>query len=96
MKNLDSKRSAKLVGDIFEYTLAMACRSKGGVVVAGTTYRDGKQKFEIDVGARDGDQVVFLESKAKSITAVARSGDLMAFFSDYRSRIIAIDRRQAK
>ncbi|MDR9763422.1 hypothetical protein RJJ37_27965 [Rhizobium redzepovicii] len=96
VKNLDSKRSAKLVGDIFEYTLAMACRSKGGVVVAGTTYRDGKQKFEIDVGARDGDQVVFLESKAKSITAVARSGDLMAFFSDYRSRIIAIDRRQAK
>ncbi|MBY5827106.1 hypothetical protein [Rhizobium leguminosarum] len=90
VKSLDSKRSAKLVGDIFEYTLAMACRAKGGHVIAGTHYLDGKRKLEIDVGARDGEQVVFFETKAKSLTAVARSGDLMAFFSDYTKSFLAM------
>lgn len=90
VKSLDSKRSAKLVGDIFEYTLAMACRAKGGPVIAGTHYFDGKRKLEIDVGARDGEQIVFFETKAKSLTALARSGDLMAFFSDYTKSFLAM------
>jgi hypothetical protein len=90
VRNLDSKRSKKLVGDILEHTLAMACKEKGGDVVAGTHYRDGQRRLEIDVAARDGVQVVFFETKAKSITAMARSGDLMAFFSDYAKSFLAM------
>ncbi|MCH4550635.1 hypothetical protein MK632_33565 [Rhizobium changzhiense] len=89
-KNLNSKRSSKLIGSIFEYTLATACKSKGDVVIGGAQYSDGKRKLEIDVGAREGNQVVFFETKAKSITAMARSGDLMAFFSDYTKSFLAM------
>lgn len=80
---LPKARAPDVVGQVFEKALERACAGKASTVLAGATYAIGKQKFELDVATREDDKVVFFETKSKSLTAVARSGDLLAFYQDY-------------
>lgn len=87
---LKSSRASYVVGKIFERGLERACRGKAGRIHAGEKYGVGKQTFELDVATRDDDRIVLFETKAKSLTAKARSGDMMAFYSDYTDSYLAI------
>jgi len=87
---LKSSRASEVVGKIFERALERACQGKSGRIRAGVKYGIGKKTFEIDVATRDADRIVLFETKAKSLTAKARSGDMMAFYSDYTDSYLAI------
>lgn len=87
---LKSSRASEVVGKIFERALERACHGKSGSIHSGAKYSVGKQTFEIDVATRDADRLVLFETKAKSLTAKARSGDMMAFYSDYADSYLAI------
>jgi hypothetical protein len=87
---LKSSRASYVVGKIFERALERACQGKAAHVHAGAKYDVGKQTFEIDAATRDGDRIVLFETKAKSLTAQARSGDMMAFYADYTDSYLAI------
>jgi hypothetical protein len=83
-------RASSIVGKIFERALQRACEGKVAQVHAGIQYRVGKRTFEIDVATREDDRVVLFETKAKSLTAPARSGDPMAFHVDYTDSYLSI------
>lgn len=87
---LQRRRAEDIVGKIFERALQRACQGKAANVHAGAEYIVGKQTFEIDVATRDGERIVFFETKAKSLTNRARSGDMMAFYADYTDSYLAI------
>jgi hypothetical protein len=87
---LKASRASHIVGKTFERSLERACQGKTSHVHAGAKYDVGKQTFEIDVGTRDSDRIVLFETKAKSLTAKARSGDMMAFYADYTDSYLAI------
>lgn len=88
---LPRKRAEKVVGSVLERAIERACNGKAPVVKAREAYSVGREAFEIDAATRDGDQFVLIETKAKSLTAKARSGDLFAFFSDYaRSYLVLL------
>ena len=53
-------------------------------------YLAGGKNFEIDAAVRDGDEIVVFESKAKSLTSKARTGDMMAFIDDYTKSFLAL------
>lgn len=76
-------KAEKLVGNVVEKCVAMSCRGNAEIVVEQEYYYVGKEKFEIDVGTRIEDQIVLFETKAKSLTSKARSGDMFVFIKDY-------------
>ena len=53
------------------------------------SYVANGQTLEIDVIAREGDEIVLIEAKAKSLTSKARTGDSIAFFADYNKSFLA-------
>ena len=53
-------------------------------------YCAGGKNFEIDAAVRDGNEIVVFESKAKSLTSRARTGDMMAFIDDYTKSFLAL------
>jgi hypothetical protein len=87
---LKSSRASDVVGKIFERALARACQGKAAHVHADAKYDVGKQTFQIDAATRDRDRIVLFETKAKSLTAQARSGDMMAFYADYTDSYLAL------
>ena len=87
---LNRSRASEIVGRTFERVLARACQKKAAVVRAGVKYNVNNKTLEIDVATRDGDRIVLFETKAKSLTAQARSGNIMAFYSDYTDSYLAI------
>ena len=89
-KKLKASRASEVVGKIFERVLERACEGKAPYVRPGVKYTVGGQIFEIDVAARHNDRIVLFETKAKSLTAQARSGDIMAFYADYTDGYLAI------
>jgi hypothetical protein len=87
---LQPSRASDIVGKTFERALERACQGKAANVHAGAKYNVGKQTFEIDVATRDSDRIVLFETKAKSLTAQARSGNMMAFYADFADSYLAI------
>ncbi len=87
---LKPARASDIVGKTFERALERACEQKSAVVRAGEKYDVGKKTLEIDLATRDKDRIVLFETKAKSLTARARSGDIMAFYSDYTDSYLAM------
>ncbi|MDX6458397.1 MAG: hypothetical protein QOE55_2094 [Acidobacteriaceae bacterium] len=90
---LQQSRASEIVGKTFERALERACQGKTARVHAGAEYTAGKTKFEIDVATRDNDRIVLFETKAKPLTAQARSGDMMAFYADYIDSYLAMVRQ---
>ncbi len=95
-RKLPSDRSSDLVGKIFEWTLAQACIGKAEHIYTAAKYNVNKQVFEMDVGTRQGNNVVLFETKAKSLTAQARSGNLIAFYSDFTDSYLALVQQLAR
>ena len=87
---LKPPRASEIVGRTFERVLERACKGKADHIFPRAEYKVGKEKFEIDVATRDGDRIVLFETKAKSLTNRARSGDMMAFYADYTNSYLAI------
>lgn len=87
---LNPSRASDIVGKTFERALQRACKGKAAHVHSSAKYNVGKQTFQIDVATRDNDRIVLFETKAKSLTVQARSGDMMAFYTDYADSYLAI------
>ena len=87
---LKRSRASEIVGKTFERAIERACKGKASHVHAGVKYTVGRQMLEIDVATRENDKIALFETKAKSLTAKARSGDIMTFYADYADSYLAI------
>ena len=84
------KRAGDIVGDTIEKSVAIACRTHAECVSEKVTYHAGGAKLEIDVAVRAGQEIVLFETKAKSLTSVSRTGDMIAFIEDYTMSFMAL------
>jgi hypothetical protein len=87
---LERNRASNIVGTTFEKVISHACQGKASIVASSRKYEMGNQLFELDVATRDGGKIVLIETKAKSLTGRARSGDMFAFFADYADSFLAM------
>ena len=87
-----AKRAAAsdVVADTIEKSVAIACRTHTARVWEKALYRADGADLEIDPAVRDGNEIVLFESKAKSLTSKARTGDMMAFVDDYTKSFLAL------
>ena len=89
-----AKNSASIVaGATIEKSVAIACQSHQNKVWKNVSYVANGQTFEMDVVAREGNEIVLFEAKAKSLTSKARIGDRIAFFADYTKSFLALLRQ---
>ncbi|MFG1352355.1 hypothetical protein [Xanthobacter autotrophicus] len=95
-EKLPKKRAEQIVGKTFERAIKKACSGKTAHLLSEDKYQIGSDTYEIDVATRDGDNIVLFETKAKSLTAKARSGDMTAFYADYRDSYLAIVEQLAR
>ena len=79
-----------IVGDTIEKSISIACREHTTNVWEKTTYQAGGANLEIDIAARDGQELILFECKAKSLTGKARSRDLIAFIDDYTKSFLSL------
>ena len=93
---LERERASNIVRKTFEKAISCACQGKAPLVVANRTYKVGKQSFELDAATREDNKIVLIETKAKSLTSKARSGDMFAFFSDYADSFLAMVEQLAR
>ncbi len=84
-------KASKIVGNTMERALATACQGKSPILETAKKYKgiDGKN-LEMDVGSRDGDVVVLIETKAKSLTAASRTVAGFSYISDYTKSYLAM------
>ena len=90
----DRTAAAAIVGDTIEKSVAIACRRTNTARVREKLpYREDGVDLEIDVGVREGQEIVLFETKTKSLTSVSRTGDIMAFIDDYTKSFLAMLRQ---
>ncbi|WP_428697109.1 hypothetical protein [Stappia sp.] len=90
-RRLPKSRAAEVTGQVLELAIAAACREKSPPIVApDVSYERDNQVFQLDVGTRDESALVLFETKAKSLTAKARSGIIYSGFIDYADSFLAI------
>ena len=85
--------AGKIVGDTMEKCVAVACGRHGSRMWEKEHYWVGRTQLEIDIAVRDGAEMVLFETKAKSLRAVSRSGDMMAFIEDLTKSFMALLRQ---
>jgi hypothetical protein len=85
------EKASKIVGNTMERALAAACRGKAPILETAKKYKgvEGKN-LEMDVGSRDGDVIVLIETKAKSLTAASRTAAGFSYISDYTKSYLAM------
>ena len=83
----------KIVADTMEKSIAIACAMHTASMWEKESYTADRTKLEIDVAVRDGDEIVLFETKAKSLRAVSRTGDMMAFMEDFTKSFMALLRQ---
>ena len=89
-RKLESKNAEKVVGDVFERVVELACTGKAASVFRDIHYQNGKTPLQIDVATVSGNDLHFFEIKAKSLTKSARSGNTITFLSDYADSYLSI------
>ena len=82
--------ASDIVGDTIEKSVALACRAHTARIWEKAPYHAEGANLEIDLAVRDGDEFVLFESKAKSLTAKARTGDEIALVADYTKSFLAL------
>ena len=83
-----------IVGEVMEKCVALACgRHRRARVWANPSYSAGGKRLEIDVAVREGEEIVLFETKAKSLRAVSRAGDMFEFIDDYAKSFMALLRQ---
>ncbi|QEE40859.1 MULTISPECIES: hypothetical protein [unclassified Methylobacterium] len=93
---LPKERASKIVGDSMEWAIQIACEGKSTVAFFQYNYLVKKQKFEIDYAARTDDRIVLFETKAKSLTAPARSGNPIKYLTDFSQSYLAMLRQLSR
>ena len=83
----------KIIGDTIEKAVAIACGMHPASMWEKQPYRVNRTELEIDVAVRNGDEIVLFETKAKSLRAVSRTGDMMAFIEDFTKSFMALLRQ---
>ncbi|NLR98093.1 hypothetical protein HGP17_14860 [Rhizobium sp. P38BS-XIX] len=90
-QRLPKARAAEVTGQVLELAIAAACREKSPPIVApDVSYERDNHVFQLDVGTRDEGALVLFETKAKSLTAKARSGIIYSGFIDYADSFLAM------
>ncbi len=89
-KRLENKRARVVVGAVFERVIELACASKATSVFPDIKYTVGKTGYQIDLAVMSNEHVSFFEVKAKSLTKPARSGDTIAFLTDYADSYLSL------
>ena len=79
-----------LIGDTIEKAVAIACSTHSVPMWEKERYKADGKELEIDVAVRDGHEIVLFETKAKSLRAVSRTGDMMAFIEDFTKSFMAL------
>ena len=82
-----------IVADTIEGSVAIACRKHTPNVWEKLRYCNGRERLEIDVAVREGQEIVLFEAKAKMLTSDARAGDMMKFLDDYTKSFLALLRQ---
>ena len=82
-----------IVGDTMEKCVAISCGRHGASMWEKEFYRAGGKRLEIDVAVRDSREIVLFETKSKSLRAVSRTGDMMAFIDDFTKSFMALLRQ---
>ena len=85
--------ASDIVGDTIEKSVAIACGMHSASMWEKESYHADGTKLEIDFAVRDGDEIVLFETKAKSLRAVSRTGDMMAFIEDFTKSFMALLRQ---
>ena len=85
--------AGEIVGDTIEKSVALACRAHSARVHEEVLYCADGVNLEIDVAVCDGQKIVLFETKAKSLTSVSRTGDMLAFIDDYTQSFLALLRQ---
>lgn len=88
---LEDEAAKKAVGAICERVVTSICATFPSVnVVTDLVYHVGKQRFQIDILATEGDEITLLEVKSKSLTKIALSGDMAQYLLDYDTSYLAM------
>ena len=90
------KPAEKIVGNVIESAIVAACQGKADRVSAGEFYRNKKNREEIDVAARSGNQVTLIEAKAKVLTRGGQIGTSGKFYDDYAKSYLKLVRQLAR
>lgn len=91
--SLGGNSGADIVGAVVEKSVALGCRRRGPRSTwENERYRPRRkgQEYEVDVATRDGDQLVFFEAKAKSLTSEARAINFVSFLKDYTNSYLSL------
>lgn len=89
-------RANNVSGAVLEKSIAIGCRQKVTSLVEHAHYNVGRDVFELDVATRNKDQIIFFETKAKSLTAEARSIDAAKFLTDYADSYLELLQQLAR
>lgn len=92
-KKAEDAVASEIVGAAMEKAVAIACRAHTQCVDERLAYKEGKTPLEIDVAVREGPELILFETKSKSLTSKARTGDTMAFLLDYTTSFLALVRQ---
>lgn len=93
---LDKNRAKDVVGENVEHTIAEACAGKTAKCLRRARYEAHGERYDLDTATRDGNDVVFFETKAKSLTAQARGGDFASFLTDYSDSYLTLLKQLAR
>ncbi len=93
---LNRARANDVVGEVVERAIAWGCQGKAHQIWRNEPYRVGALDLEFDVATRDGTEIVFFEAKAKSLTAQARSIDIVSLLTDYSDSYLSLLKQLAR
>lgn len=86
-----SKAEAEdIVANTIEESVGIACRRHTPNVWQNREYGNRRERLEIDVAAREGQEIVLFETKAKMLTSGARAGDTLKFVDDYTKSFLSL------
>lgn len=93
---LDRARANDVVGEVVERAINWGFQGKVPKIWRNEPYRGETKNLEFDVATRDGAETVFFEAKAKSLTAQARSIDIVSLLIDYSDSYLTLLKQLAR
>ncbi len=86
----EQSSASGIVSDTIEKAVSLACRGHTANVWEKVIYQADSVNLEIDIAARDEQEIILFECKAKSLTEKARTRDIMAFIDDYTKSFLSL------
>jgi hypothetical protein len=85
-----------IVKATMELAIADGCRAKSQHLIPNYKYKFDGDEFEMDVVAAENSHILLIETKAKSLTSAARSGDFYSFADDLAKSFLPILKQLAR